>query len=86
MEIEEDEEGMDQPPLSPPHDTFQDVEFANEPLDVDRAIIPNLVLVEESIDERVIVVAQFLSNNEFIQNREFKSFWLQEKLKELSEE
>lgn len=74
------------PSPSPPHETFRDVNFVNEPLDVNRAIIPSTILDDETTDERIIAAIQFLPVDEFIKAPEFKSFWLQAKLKDLSED
>lgn len=74
------------PPPSPPRDTFHDDEATKVLDDMDRAIIPSIIPDEEANDERIIPSKHFISNYNFVNTPGFKSFWLREKLKNLSDE
>lgn len=55
-------------------------------MDLDREIIPSIILEDEVTYERVIASRQFMSDDNFIHTDEFKYFWLRDKLKEFYEE
>lgn len=74
------------PPPSPPHDGLKKDEDTEVLIDLDREIIPSVIPKDEVTDERVIASQNFLSDDNFVNLEEFKSFWLREKLKDLSEE
>lgn len=74
------------PPPSPPHDAFREDEATKVLANMDRAIIPSVILEDEVTGERVIASKNFLSDDNFVNLDEFNSFWLRVKLKDLSEE
>lgn len=74
------------PPPSPPHEAFKDDEANEVLLDSDREIIRSVIPGNEVTNERVVASMQFMYDDDFINTPKFKSFWLWEKIKNLSEE
>lgn len=54
-------------------------------VDLDREIIPSVIPEDDVMDERVIASKNFMSNDNFVNIDEFKSFWIREKLKDMFE-
>lgn len=89
IEIFDDDDDDDDarvPPPSPPQEVFKDFDFVEQPMDADKTIVLSIIPEEEANDERIIVVTQLLSNDEFIKTIEFKIFWVQAKLKNMLKE
>lgn len=74
------------PPPSPPRETFQDDANAEVLNDLDRALIPSTIPIEEENYERIVDSKNFMEDDNFVNTPEFRSFWLREKLKNMCDE
>lgn len=64
------------PPPSPPKDFFHEEEPVEQLDENDRAMVPSVISTKEVDDERAPVAREFMSDDNFVNSSEFKSFWL----------